>query len=220
MNYYTLDVGYSFIVEAARLAFPSLPDNHLRALALQLVADAALVVFVFFVFSQWNAWLGLLAAYLYTSNGAFYDLVSFAYYYYWDIPLTFVVLGALLLACRRPAEATAWLTLAGAGARVRRVAARIVVAAVAVSVRRRALHAGAAAQAGRRRSSRLRSSRRRRWCDRRSRAGTDVHDARRLARRAGRARLLPESLRPGGEGRDVFKLTTDKYGVAFRSEDY
>ena len=44
VNYYTLDVGYSFIVEVARLAFPTLPDNHLRALALQLVVDAALVV--------------------------------------------------------------------------------------------------------------------------------------------------------------------------------
>jgi hypothetical protein len=113
VNYYTLDVGYSFIVEVARLAFPTLPDNHLRALALQLVADVALMGFVFFMFSQWNFVLGLLAAYLYASDGIFYDLVSFAFYYYWDIPVTFVVLGALLLACRRPAEATAWLALAG-----------------------------------------------------------------------------------------------------------
>jgi hypothetical protein len=58
--------------------------------------------------------LGILAAYLYASDGIFYDLVSFAFYYYWDIPLAFVVFGALLLACRRPAEATAWLALAGA----------------------------------------------------------------------------------------------------------
>ena len=114
VSYYALDVGYSFIVEVARLAFPSLPDNYLRALALQLVADAVLVVFVGFVFWQWHAGLGLLAAYLYTSNGAFYDLVSFAYYYYWDIPLTFVVLGGMLLACRRPAQATAWLTVSAA----------------------------------------------------------------------------------------------------------
>jgi hypothetical protein len=113
VNFYTLDVGYSFIVEIARLAFPTLPDNHLRALALQLVADVALVVFVYFVFSQWNVALGLLAAYLYASDGIFYDLVSFAYYYYWDIPVTFVVLGSLILACRRPAETTGWLALAG-----------------------------------------------------------------------------------------------------------
>ena len=167
VNYYTLDIGYSFIVEAARLAFPTLPDNHLRALALQLVADAALVVFVFFLFSQWNLGLGLLAAYLYASNGVFYDLVSFAYYYYWDIPLTFVVLGALLLAYRRPAEATRWLTLAGARSRLRRVAARIVVAALAVPVRGRGVHAGAAQKAARRRSSRSRWSRRRRSSARR-----------------------------------------------------
>jgi hypothetical protein len=113
VNYYTLDVGYSFIVEIARLAFPTLPDNHLRALAMQLVADVALMVFVCFVFSQWNVALGLLAAYLYASDGIFYDLVSFAYYYYWDIPVTFAVLGALILACRRPAETTGWLALAG-----------------------------------------------------------------------------------------------------------
>jgi hypothetical protein len=113
VNYYTLDVGYSFIVEVARLIFPSLPDNHLRSLALQLVFDVGMVVFVWFLFSQWNLALGFLAAYLYASNGIFYDLVSFAYYYYWDIPLTFLVLGSMLLAYRRPAEATAWLSLAG-----------------------------------------------------------------------------------------------------------
>ncbi len=113
MNFYTLDVGYSFIVEAARLAFPALPDNHLRALALQLVADAALVPIVFLLFSQWNTALGVVAAYLYSSNQVFFDLVSFPFYYYWDIPLTFVVLGAMLLAYRRPAETTRWLTLAG-----------------------------------------------------------------------------------------------------------
>ncbi len=113
MNFYTLDIGYSFIVEVARLAFPTLPDNHLRALALQLVSDLALVWFVFFLFSQWNLVLGFVAAYLYASNGIFYDLVSFAFYYYWDIPLTFVVLGSMLLAYRRPSEAGAWLACGG-----------------------------------------------------------------------------------------------------------
>ena len=113
VNYYTLDIGYSFIVEVARLSFPGLPDNHLRAIALQIVADAALVLFVFFIFSQWNLWLGLLAAFLYASQHAFSLLASFAYYYYWDIPLTFVVLGSIMLAFRRPASATPWLTLAG-----------------------------------------------------------------------------------------------------------
>ena len=112
VNYYTLDVGYSFIVEAARLAFPTLPDNHLRALAMQLVFDIALMGFVFFVFAQWNFVLGLLAV-LYASDGIFYDLVSFAFYYYWDIPVTFIVLGRCCWPRRRPAQATAWLALAG-----------------------------------------------------------------------------------------------------------
>jgi hypothetical protein len=111
VSYYTLDVGYSFIVEAARLMFPALPDNHLRALALQLVVDALLVGFVFHVFARWSTALGLLAALLYCSNQVFSDLVSFPFYYYWDIPLTFVVLGSLLLAFREPARATGWLTL-------------------------------------------------------------------------------------------------------------
>jgi hypothetical protein len=111
VSYYTLDIGYSFIVELARLAFPTLPDNHLRALALQVLADVGLVLFVYYMFSQWHIVLGFLAAYLYASNGVFYDLLSFPFYYYWDIPLTFFVLGALLLAYRRPAETTLWLTL-------------------------------------------------------------------------------------------------------------
>ena len=114
VNYYTLDVGYSFIVEAARLAFPTLPDNHLRALALQLVVDVALDgLRVLHVLAVECRARHASRRILYASDGIFYDLVSFAFYYYWDIPLTFLVLGALLLACRRPAEATAWLALAG-----------------------------------------------------------------------------------------------------------
>jgi hypothetical protein len=113
VRYYTLDIGYAFIVEAARVAFPSLPDNHLRALALQLVADAATVWFVFFVFGRWNRLLGAVAAYLYISNYVFQGLVSFPFYYYWDIPLTFVVLGALSMAWRENRDAPAWLLIAG-----------------------------------------------------------------------------------------------------------
>jgi len=113
VNYYTLDIGYLFIVELARLAFPTLPDNVLRSLALQLVADAAVVGFVYFLFSHWNVVLGILASFLYVTNFVFASLVSFAYYYYWDIPLTLVVLGTLTLAWHRPLEARRWLTLAG-----------------------------------------------------------------------------------------------------------
>jgi len=112
VSYYTLDIGYSFIVETARLVFTALPDNHLRALALQLLADVATVFFVFLLFSQWSVVLGFLAAYLYTSNYVFQSLLSFPFYYYWDIPFTFVVLGALLLAVRQPRDARLWLTMA------------------------------------------------------------------------------------------------------------
>ena len=114
VSFYTLDIGYSLLVEIARLAFPTLPDNHLRALALQLLADAALVCFVYFVFAQWHLLLGLVAAYLYVCNGPFYNLVSFPFYYYWDIPITFIVLGALLLSYRQPLHATLWLTVGSA----------------------------------------------------------------------------------------------------------
>ena len=101
-------------MEAARLAFPALPDNVLRALALQLFADIILVGFVYFLFSQRHTGLGLLASFLYVTNFVFAMLVSVAYYYYWDIPLTFVVLGALVLAFRRPVEARGWLAFAAA----------------------------------------------------------------------------------------------------------
>jgi hypothetical protein len=111
VHYYTLDIGYSFIVEAARLAFHSLPDNHLRSVALQIVVDAILVAFVFFVFSHWNFWLGFAAAALYSLNLAARFLVSVAFYYYWDFPVAFVALGSLMLARRRPAEAGGWLAL-------------------------------------------------------------------------------------------------------------
>jgi hypothetical protein len=110
-NYYTLDIGYSFIVEAARLFFPSLPDNDFRPLALQLVVDVATIFFVFFVFLHWNFWLGLAAAYLYVSVGPFYDLAAIAFYYFWDIPIALVVLGSLILAYRRSSETMLWLTV-------------------------------------------------------------------------------------------------------------
>ena len=112
VTYYTLDIGYLFIVEAARLAFQALPDNILRALALQFFVDAGVVLFLYFVFSQWGAGMGVLAALLYSTNAVFAVLASLAYYYYWDIPLTVFVLGALLFAWQRPQEARSWLTAA------------------------------------------------------------------------------------------------------------
>ena len=112
VDFYTLDVGFSFIVEAARLLFHALPDNYLRVLALQLVVDATTVALVFLVFSEWHVTLGMLAAYLYSTNQVPYDLVAIPYYYYWDIPLTILVLGATLVAWRRPGVASGLLTVA------------------------------------------------------------------------------------------------------------
>ena len=113
VNYYSLDVGYSFVVELGRLLFPTLPDNYLRALALQLLADVVTVVFVFYLFSKWHLVLGVAAACLYVANIVFIHLVSFAYYYYWDVPITFLLLGVLLLASRRPERARPLLAVGG-----------------------------------------------------------------------------------------------------------
>jgi len=220
VNYYTLDVGYSFIVEAARLAFPALPDTHLRALALQLLFDAALVFFVFFIFAQWHVALGLIASYLYVSNGVFYDLVSFAYYYFWDIPLSFVVLGSLLLAYRRRAESVGWLILAaltlgfgvwlraswwplaaflcGVTACVPRLRNLLLVPVIAFAI----LAAPAVVRASMARG-RLAFSTRAVWHV--ALVGLGYYPN-------------PYGLR--AEDGAVFKLTKDKYGVEFRSEDY
>ena len=73
-----LDVGYSFIVEAARLAFPSLPDNHLRAPALQLVMDAGRRSRSSVTSSGNGTSCSDSLRGIYASNGVFYDLVSFA----------------------------------------------------------------------------------------------------------------------------------------------
>jgi hypothetical protein len=113
VDYYSLDIGYSFIVEVARLAFPTLPDNHLRSLALQLLADAAMVVLVYALFAPWDIRLGALAALFYAGNKVFCELVSFAYYYYWDVVLSLAVLALLLLIRRRVAPSSVLLGVAG-----------------------------------------------------------------------------------------------------------
>ncbi len=110
---YSYDIGYSFIVEAARLSFPTLPDNYLRSLALQLLTDVGLVVFLFVLFSEWHVGAGLLASFLYVGNKVFGQLVSVPFYYYWDVPITFAALGMLAFAWRRPQQAGTWLTLLG-----------------------------------------------------------------------------------------------------------
>lgn len=114
VNYYTLDVGYSFIVELARLFFPTLPDNYYRALALQLAADLLTALLLYCLFAPWGKGVGLLASASFVTNRVFLELVSFAYYYYWDATLAFLLFATLLLAARHPRHAGAWTVLGGA----------------------------------------------------------------------------------------------------------
>jgi hypothetical protein len=220
VNYYTLDIGYSFIVEAARLAFPGLPDNHLRAIALQLLVDAALVVFVFFIFSRGSLWLGLVAAFLFASQYAFSVLASFAYYYYWDVPITFVALGSIMLALHRPASATRWLTIAaltlGFGVWLRGSwwplsLFLLVVTATSPALRRKLL-VPVIAFAVIATPQVIRSSRARGHLAFSTRAAWHVA-------------MVGLGYYPNPYGlalRDevIFKITADKYGVPFRLEDY
>jgi hypothetical protein len=220
VNYYTLDPGYLVIVEVARLAFPALPDNMLRALALQLFVDAGVVLLVFLVFSQWSTPTGVLASLLYVTNAVFAVLVSFAYYYYWDIPLTFVILGSLLLATRYPANARQWLVVAavtlGFGVWLRGswwplAAFFFLVAASSCDLRRKLLlpiavfAAVASPQVIRSTAARgeLTLSTRAVWHV--AMVGLGYYPNK-------------YGLEPKDEA--VFKLTREKYGITFRSEDY
>jgi hypothetical protein len=112
--YYTFDIGYSVVVEAARLVFASLPDNFLRTLALQVLADAILLVLVVRLFWRWHPVTGLVAGVLYVGNRAILHQMSVPLYYFWDVPLAFAVIGLAMLAWQVPERARR--PLAGAGA--------------------------------------------------------------------------------------------------------
>lgn len=112
--YYSLDIGYSFLVELARLVFPGLPDNFLRSLALQLFADAILLSLVVALFSQWHPVTGFAAGLLYVGNRAILHLVSHPMYYFWDIPLSLALVGVVMLAWQSPERASRRLAWAGA----------------------------------------------------------------------------------------------------------
>jgi hypothetical protein len=112
--YYSLDIGYGVVVEVARLAFPSLPDNFLRSLALQLLADAVLLVLVVRLFWSWHPVTGVVAGFLYVGNRAILHLTSVPLYYFWDVPLAFAVIGLAMLAWQRPDRAGRSLACAGA----------------------------------------------------------------------------------------------------------
>jgi hypothetical protein len=114
VDYYALDVGYSFLVELGRLLFPVLPDSFVRVLALQLAVDFASIGFVFWLFSRWSRALGLAAACAYVANAIVVRLAAVPLYYYWDVPICFTVLGALLMALEYPGRARGFLIGASA----------------------------------------------------------------------------------------------------------
>jgi hypothetical protein len=220
VDYYSLDIGYSFIVEASRLAFPTLPDNHLRSLALQLLTDLGMLSLVYALFAPWDKALGALAVLLYAGNKVFCWLVSFAYYYYWDVPFTFAVFGLVLLCHRRATQSTLYLGIAGFvlgfGAWVRAswwpIAFLLLgLALLAPALRRRAI-VGLAVFAAVTGPQVYRSSRARGQLALSTRATWHVA-------------LVGLGYYPnpyGLEAKDepVFRLTREKYGIAFRMEDY
>jgi hypothetical protein len=112
--YYSYDIGYAFVVEAARLAFASLPDNFLRSLALQALADAILLLLVVRLFWRWHPITGLFAGFLYVGNRAILHLMSVPLYYFWDVPLAFALIGLAMLAWQAPERSGRPLAWAGA----------------------------------------------------------------------------------------------------------
>jgi hypothetical protein len=112
--YYSFDIGYAFVVEVARLTFPSLPDNFLRTLALQLLADGILLALVVRLFRRWHPTTGVVAGCLYIGNRAILHLVSVPLYYFWDVPLAFAVIGLAMVAWQTPDRAGPPLAWAGA----------------------------------------------------------------------------------------------------------
>jgi hypothetical protein len=101
-DYYSLDVGYALLVEMGRLLFPTLPDTYLRVLGLQLLVDCAMLGVAFLVFSRWGAIFGLAAAGAYLGNAVFARLVAIPLYYFWDVPIALLLIGASASALQSP----------------------------------------------------------------------------------------------------------------------
>jgi len=114
VDYFSLDIGYAFIVELARVLFPTFPDNYLRVLGLQLLVDCAMIAMAFHVFSKWGLGFGLAGALAYVCNAVFARLVVIPLYYFWDVPISLTLFGAVVLALHSPRQARGLLVAAGA----------------------------------------------------------------------------------------------------------
>lgn len=93
--YYTLDIGYMFLVYVAQKLFFFLPRNHTPALALQVLVDASSCMILYYAFRQWSRAAAGAAAFLYASSVPIAYLVAVTFYYFWDVPFTFLALLAL-----------------------------------------------------------------------------------------------------------------------------
>ena len=102
-DYYELDIGFLFPVDAARHIFGALPDNYLRTNAFQLFVDLLAVGALFAVFFRWGWFPAMAAALFYARNGPIATQVSLAFYYFWDaiLALAVVLLVTLLHARAR-----------------------------------------------------------------------------------------------------------------------
>src|SRR5258705_8178475 len=95
-DYYTLDVGFAYVVHAARRLFVQLPDNFLRTLAFQGVADLIGLAAIY-GFLPYLGWLpAIMGAAFYATNPVLGYVVTLTFYYFWDGVLTIAVLGLLL----------------------------------------------------------------------------------------------------------------------------
>jgi hypothetical protein len=99
-DFYTLDPGFAYIVDAARHLFGALPDNYLRTLALQAVADllGLVAMYTFLLFLGWLP--AIVAGALYATNPVLGYVVTVTFYYFWDGIVTILVIGLLVAGTR------------------------------------------------------------------------------------------------------------------------
>jgi hypothetical protein len=83
-QYLTLDRGYAVIVHLARKLFGMLPDNYLRALALQVTADLCCLIALYATLILWGWGPAIIGGVLYATNSVLCYVVTLTFYYFWD----------------------------------------------------------------------------------------------------------------------------------------